>query len=86
MQYYGQYNQNFAQQFAYNQYQNGYNQQPNTNQFYGQPNAYQQAPGYGMNQGNNGYATMNSNNTNEFAQSGKGKRFNKKNRKDLRRI
>jgi hypothetical protein len=78
MQYYGQYNPNYAQQFAYNQYQNGYNQQPNTNQFYGQPNAYQQAPGYGMNPGNNGYATMNSNYTNEFAQSGKGKRFNKK--------
>ena len=78
MQYYGQYNPNYAQQFAYNQYQNGYNQQQNPNQFYGQPNAYQQAQGYGMNQGNNGYATMNSNNTNEFAQSGKGKRFNKK--------
>ena len=78
MQYYGQYNPNYAQQFAYNQYQNGYNQQQNPNQFYGQPNAYQQAQGYGMNQGNSGYATMNSNNTNEFAQSGKGKRFNKK--------
>ena len=67
-QYYGQYNQNY-QQYAAMQ-----NQQFNQarNQYYGQQYGYYQNPNYNMNQVNQRQ------NANEFAQSGKGKRFNKK--------
>ena len=71
-QYYGQYNQNYQQYAAMQaQYQNQPLYQAR-NQYYGQQYGYYQNPNQNMNQG---YQQQS---INEFAQSGKGKRFNKK--------